>query len=312
MVNAARLRQLFKYAILLLMVYALLMNWGSMRIKAADVLQSLSTIPIHNGQPQMAALEAESALLMDEKTGAILFSKNAHKRLYPASTTKILTAIIALEKGNPNDMVTVGDEIQLMVAGESSAGLFEGERLSLKDLIAAMLLPSGNDAARTIARYVVSKEEGKTVSAAVSMEQFANLMNEKAQALGAEESHFVNPQGSHDPDHYTTAYDLAIIAKEARKNKLFRTLVSETEHQIDAGKLTQTVINRNKLLQPDSGFYYKGTSGIKTGFTDEAGYCVVASASRKSKDLIAVVLHSTATGVWNDAEILLQAGFDMN
>ncbi|MFC5648928.1 D-alanyl-D-alanine carboxypeptidase family protein [Paenibacillus solisilvae] len=311
LLSIAGLRKSFISIMVLLVSYAAISNWSTLQEITSDGVQALAAITTeHNEGIAVQDVQGEAALVMDEKTGRILFSKNIHEKLYPASTTKMLTALIALEKGNPNDRVTVGDEVRMRTSDESSAGLYEGEQLTLKDLLAALLLPSGNDAARTIARYVMSQETGKTLPAEQAIDEFAKLMNKRAGALGAKESHFVNPHGLHDPNHYSTAYDLALIAKEARKNKLFRTLVSETEYQIHAGSGAQTLVNRNKLLQQDSGFYYKRASGIKTGFTSEAGYCVVASASSNAKQLIAVVLQSTSTGVWSDAESLLQLGFN--
>lgn len=309
MLNAAMMKKSVQLVILILMAYAILTNWELMRQKTSNLVHGLSNLRLNSGGSSLGTLQGEAALLMDEKTGEILYSKNPHMKLYPASTTKILTALIALEKGDPDAIVTVGDEAQLRTPDESSAGLYEGQQLSLRDLLSALMLPSGNDAARTIARYISSQELGRAVSAEEGISCFADLMNDKAKELGARESHFVNPHGLHDPDHYTTAYDLAIIAKEARKNKLFKQIVSETERSVTAGQETQTFVNRNKLLQNTDENYYDGATGIKTGFTEKAGYCLVASASRQSANLIAVVLHSTSTGVWYDARTLLNYGF---
>ncbi|UQZ86688.1 D-alanyl-D-alanine carboxypeptidase DacB precursor [Paenibacillus konkukensis] len=254
-------------------------------------------------------IQGEAGLLMDEKTGKILFDKNENRRLYPASTTKIVTALVALEKAEPNERVTVGDEVDLRTADESTAGLKKGQKLSLRDLLSAMLLPSGNDAARTVARYIASKETGRSLSAEESIRYFASLMNDKAAQLGAVSSHFVNPHGLHDPQHYTTARDLAVIARAAMGVPEFRSIVSEAEHTVSSSSARLVLANRNKLLQAGSDYYMRGANGIKTGFTDEAGYCLVASASRGGRELIAVVLKSTESDVWLDSQKLLEYGF---
>ncbi|USB31951.1 D-alanyl-D-alanine carboxypeptidase family protein [Paenibacillus sp. YPG26] len=257
----------------------------------------------------LPGLKGEGILLMDEDSGDILFSINDTARLYPASTTKILTALLMLEKGNPEDLITVGSEVQLRTTGESSAGLRQGQELRLRDLAAAMLLPSGNDAARTAARYIARLDSGHSMSPEESEAYFAGLMNARAKELGAEVSHFVNPHGLHDVNHYSTARDMAVIARAAMENEDFRTLVAEQKHKAELSNISFS--NRNKLIQTGGEYYFQGADGIKTGFTDEAGYCLVASASRNGRNLISVVLHSTAEGVWKDSSKLLDYGFKL-
>ncbi|MGK4043432.1 D-alanyl-D-alanine carboxypeptidase family protein [Heyndrickxia oleronia] len=252
-------------------------------------------------------INGEAGVLMDENSGEILYAKNANERLYPASTTKILTALIALNKGNMNDTVHIGDEVTLREPDESSAGLKPGQNLSLKVLLRAMLLPSGNDAARSVAVYVAKKESNNPhMSSKEALDYFAQLMNQEANRIGAKHSHFVNPHGLHNPNHYSTAKDLALIAREARKNSEFREIVSEEMYK-DAN---HTYYNRNELVNRGSQNYYQGANGIKTGFTDQAGYCLVSSASRNGKNLIAVVLHSTNSDVWSDSTAMLEYGFE--
>lgn len=252
-------------------------------------------------------INGEAGVLMDENSGEILYAKNANERLFPASTTKILTALIALNKGNINDTVHIGDEVTLREPDESSAGLKPGQSLSLKVLLRAMLLPSGNDAARSVAVYVAKKESNNPqMSSKEALDYFAQLMNQEANRLGAKHSHFVNPHGLHNPNHYSTAKDLALIAREARKNSEFREIVSEEMYK-DAN---HTYYNRNELVNRGSQNYYQGANGIKTGFTDQAGYCLVSSASRNGKNLIAVVLHSTNSDVWSDSTAMLEYGFE--
>ncbi|MFF2158331.1 D-alanyl-D-alanine carboxypeptidase [Paenibacillus chitinolyticus] len=252
------------------------------------------------------SIEGEAAVLMDAETGKLLFGKNKDLRLYPASTTKIVTALVALEKGGLEDPVTVGDEVRLTTKGESTAGLREGQTLTLRDLIVAMMLPSGNDAARTVARYIAEKDSGRKLSAQKSIDYFAGLMNAKASKLGAKKSHFTNPHGLHDPGHYTTAGDMALLSREAMKNKVFSSIVSEPKQAVAVSTGSLTYVNRNQLLQEGSEFYVQGVNGVKTGFTDEAGYCLVSSATLNGKKFIGVVLHSSSGGVYTDTRSLLE------
>jgi D-alanyl-D-alanine carboxypeptidase (penicillin-binding protein 5/6) len=262
-------------------------------------------------------IRAEGALLMDADTGEVLFYKNDKKRLYPASTTKILTALIAIEQGNLKDVVTVGAEVNPEESEESSAGLKVGDKLALNDLIAALLLPSGNDAARAIAVYIARNDSNNpALSTKESIDYFANLMNKKAEELGASDSHFMNPHGLHHSNHYSTAHDLAIIAREAMQSAVFRKIAKTTSYSVHSGgKMTvalKSFLNRNQLLQKVSPNYFAGATGIKTGFTDQAGYCLISSATRDQINLIAVTLHSTEKDVWQDSKNLLDYGFRMS
>jgi serine-type D-Ala-D-Ala carboxypeptidase (penicillin-binding protein 5/6) len=252
------------------------------------------------------SIKGVAGVLMDEGSGKILYAKNENKRLYPASTTKILTALIALEKGNLNDQVKVGTEVTMKTNDESTAGLRQGQVVPLKVLLRAMLLPSGNDAARTIAVYIAKKDSGNSnMNPEEGIRYFANLMNRKAKEVGATHSHFINPHGLHNPNHYSTAKDLAFIAREARKNLVFREIVSEEAYK----NSSFTFYNRNELVNRSSDNFFQGADGIKTGFTDQAGHCLVSSATRDGKNLISVVLHSSKEGVYSDSTALLEYGF---
>jgi len=240
----------------------------------------------------------EAAVLMDARSGQVLYAKNPHQRMYPASTTKILTALLALEKGNLDDLVTVPEEA--CRTGGSAIGLQAGERLTLRDLLYALLLASANDAAVTIADYLAG-----------SVESFAGMMNEKASSLGAADSHFTNPHGLPDPDHYTSAYDLALIARCAMQKPVFREIVktrlkeiSRPEADRSKGPPQEHLWNHNRLLER-----YPGANGIKTGYTVEAGQCLVASAQKEERELIAVVLNCQGEAVFEDAKKLLEYGF---
>lgn len=259
--------------------------------------------------PGLGGVEGKAMLVMDRETGKILYAHNDKKRMYPASTTKILTALIVLERGNPDELVTVGKEARLRTADESTAGLHEGDQLPVRDLIAAMMLPSGNDAARTAAAYIAEKETGRKLEPEEATAYFAGLMNQRAKELGAKNSHFVNPHGLHDPDHYTTARDIAVIAQAAMSHEAFQGIVGEAVHYTEGTGETTAFRNRNRLIQSDNEWYFQGANGIKTGYTEKAGYCLVGSAVRDDKELISVVLHSTEQGVWSDSVKLLDYGF---
>ncbi|MFS0863603.1 D-alanyl-D-alanine carboxypeptidase family protein [Fredinandcohnia sp. 179-A 10B2 NHS] len=258
------------------------------------------------GTEQDLLIEGKAAVLLDNESGAVLYQKNGEERIYPASTTKIMTALLAVEMGNMDEIVRVGNETKMKVDNESTAWLVEGSQMNLKTLIAGMMLPSGNDAARTVAIHIAKKDSNNSrLTNEQALAYFAKLMNRRAKEIGATHSHFVNPHGLHDDNHYTTAKDLGIIAREAMKNATFREIVSEQKYVDPA----VTYVNRNKLLDPTSGFYFEGANGIKTGFTDEAGYCLISSATRNGKEVVAIVLQSTDASVWTDSITLLEHGF---
>ena len=239
-------------------------------------------------------ITGETAVLMDARNMQILYDKDMHKRMYPASTTKILTGIIAIENGQMSDLIRMSWEA--VHTEGTHIGLQEGEQLTLKDLLYALLLNSANDAAEGIAEHY-----GK------SLEKFATVMNKKAVEIGATHSHFVNSHGLPDENHFTTAYDLALIGQYAMKNEKFREIVKEKTRTIsrvdpDAQKY---LANHNKML-----WNYDGTIGIKSGYTVSAGQCIVAEVKRNDRELIAVVLKSEGSNIWSDAEKLFNYGFD--
>lgn len=242
---------------------------------------------------------AKAALLMDAGNGQVLYEKNAHTLMYPASTTKILTAVIAIESCKLDEVVVVPQEA-VGVEG-TTIGLQEGEKLTLEDLLYALLLSSANDAAVAIAHHVAG-----------STEAFARLMNEKAQLIGTKESHFTNPHGLPDPNHYVSAYDLAVIARYAMQNPTFRRIVSTQVKQISRPAADRTkgppqvhLWNHNRLLT-----LYEGSNGIKTGYTTQAGQCLVGAARRGNRELIVILLGSQGWDpLYRDAKLLLDYGF---
>lgn len=235
-----------------------------------------------------------AAVLIDSKSGKILFTKNADEPLPPASTTKILTAVIALQNCKLTDIVTARQDATLVEP--SAIGLKEGEKITVENLLYAMMLKSANDAAVAFADHISG-----------SVDNFAELMNSRAKSLGATNSHFANPNGLPDPNHYTTAHDLAVIAKYAMEIPEFRNIVSAKVKVIPRtdDSAVKWLQNHNKML-----WRYKGANGIKTGYTREAKQCLVVSAEKNGQELIAVVLGSEGSNIWSDGRTLLDYGFN--
>lgn len=247
-----------------------------------------ATVP---GAPAAPSITAASAVLMDVSSGRVLYSKASHVKRPPASLTKIMTALLALETSDPAEAVEVS-AAAASVEG-SSIWLAEGEVQTMEDLLYGLLLRSGNDAAVAIAEHIAG-----------SVDDFALLMNRRAEAAGALDTHFRNPHGLPSPGHLTTAADMALIAREALLRPDFRELVSTRRHVIPwPGQPTdRAVYNENRLL-----WLYPGADGVKTGWTEEAGRCLVASATRDGWQLVVVVLD--APEMWTDATELLDWGF---
>ncbi|MDP4092125.1 MAG: D-alanyl-D-alanine carboxypeptidase [Bacillota bacterium] len=270
---------------------------------------------------ELQNLTAESAFLMDETTGKEIYSVNPNRRMYPASTTKIMTALLAVENGNLNDVITVGEEANLAEVDASKAGLDFNEKIPLKTLLKGLLLPSGNDAAYVLAVYTARKVSGqKDMSIHDAVAYFCRMMNERAKELGAHDTSFVNPDGYHDPQHYTTTHDLGLIAREAMKSKYLRDVVKTSEFSMKdwssfdksskAKNRQRLWQNTNKLIVPDSGYYFKYATGLKTGHTTQAGYCLVSSAALNGKSVIAVVMKDTEQAEWGDSTKLLEYGLN--
>ena len=254
---------------------------------------------------------AQGEVVIEQRTGKILKGRQEHMRLYPASTTKILTAWIASEYGHLDEMVTVGDEINLVAWDGTKAGLVENEKLTMRDLILGMLINSGNDAANTIAVHIARSVSGKPLKAQEALNYFSNLMNQRAREAGARESHFINPHGYHDPNHYTTAYDLAMIGRAAMKNDFFRKAISVTSMDTTNGATGEPRFwrSRNKLLNKKSSQFYEYATGGKTGYTSKSGQCLVSFAAKDGMDLIAVMLNAAAGQRWSEARELFEYGF---
>lgn len=256
------------------------------------------------------SLSGEGAILIDFDCGAILFEKNMHQKLYPASTTKIMTAILAIEYGNMDDMVTVDPEVISLTKG-SHIALDYDEQVSFKDLLYALMTASANDAALALGKHVSGSVQG-----------FVDLMNEKAKELGALNTNFVNPNGLHDDNHYTTAYDLSLIARYAMANDVFREFASQSSYTIEpTNKKTEP-----RYLYSTNGFFYgndkinlngqtipvkyEGVICGKTGYTSNAGNCLVTLVERNGQYLLSVVLKADGKEVYTDTHKLLNYGYN--
>lgn len=253
-------------------------------------------IPARAEASDPAPLTAPSAALMDAADGRVLWQKGAHERRSIASTTKIVTALVVIRTGHIDDLVTVSPRAAEVGASDplvSRLGLKSGQRISVRHLLYGLLLPSANDAALALAEHFGGSVEG-----------FVEMMNLEAVATGAANTRFRNPHGLDEPGHFSSAYDLALIARRAMSDPLFREIVATPRYEIPAGILgaSMTIENRNLLLGS-----FQGADGIKTGQTLAAGRVLVASASRSEEQRIAVVIGSTDSFV--DARALLEYGF---
>ena len=230
------------------------------------------------------SIASPSALLMDLKTGKILYKKNIDNKMYPASLTKVLTAIITLENCDLNEIATVSyDAVMRISPGYVTANLQVGEELTVDQLLHVLMVGSSNDAAIVLAEHISG-----------SVEEFSKKMNEKAKELGCTSSNFVNPNGAHDENHYSTAHDLAIISRYAMQNETFRELISTTYYKLPTtnkySKEDRFFTTTNALILKNNAYYYKYANGVKTGFTTPAGNCLIASAKKGDLELLTVVL----------------------
>ena len=258
------------------------------------------------------ALDATAALLVSPDSGMVLYSKNADQKRYPASTTKIMTALLTLENVSYLDETVTSEAVdfQNVTADSSNAGILLGEQVTVRDLLYALMLPSANEAAYMLARHVGG-----------SWEQFVDMMNDRAAELGCTGTHFCNPCGLHEEDHYTTAYDLYLIAKEAMKDVTFRDIVSTVQHRMAKTNLHEEriIYTTNQLIfssfQPWS---YANCLGIKTGHTSQAGNCFVGYAEYGDAKLFSVVLgcsdsskeYPSVAASFTDTKKLCQWGFE--
>lgn len=268
----------------------------SLLLTSLFMLSTLSFVSAKVALP--SGLTSDGYVLMDSDSGKILTSKNENGRYEPASITKVLTALIVIEKGNLNDKITA--KAPAILEEGSSMYLKEGEVLTVEQLLYGLMLHSANDAAATLAEYISGSKEA-----------FSKEMNKKAKELGATNSNFSNPHGLNDKNHYTTPKDFALICKGAMKNEAFRKIVSTARYQIPPTPQfpeTRYLVNHNKLII-SKDLVYKGANGIKTGFTKSSLHTFAGSASRNNLNLIVVSLKNTMPGHF-DARALFDYGFN--
>lgn len=257
-------------------------------------LSPLSSISVHGAEPDVAA---QAAILMDAKTGRILWEKNSEKPMAMASTTKIMTSVIALESDRLEEIVTVSAK----AAGAPKVKMFlsKGEKIRLYDLLLALMLESSNDAAVAIAEHLGG-----------SVENFCAMMTEKARTVGAKDTVFETPNGLDGENHHSTAYDLAQITRYALEVPGFVQLTNTPAAKFKSDKRNYNMVNKNRLLRE-----FPGANGVKTGFTSKAGHCFVGAAKREEMQLISVVLASGwgdggRARKWVDTKTILNYGFN--
>ena len=250
-------------------------------------------------------IDAKASLIIEENSGKVIHEDNSNIQNYPASVTKILTAILTLENCELTDTVTVSKTaISNIPSGYVIAPLFVGEQMSVEDLLYALMLKSANDAAYVLAEHVGGSVKG-----------FSEMMNKKAEELGCKNTHFVNPNGIHNSNHYTTAYDMYLIAKYAMKNEEFVKIVSTYQHALSAtnkySKNDRIMKNTNSFVNPSSRYYDENVKGIKTGTTLQAGNCLITSTSKNGFDVITVVLGAkTSESKFSETKKMMNYAFD--
>jgi len=285
------------------------------------ILSLLLFITCLKAEPLPVNVSAQFAILMNAESGAILYEKQARERCFPASLTKMATGLyVALEKEESLDTLiacpqyclqkmtkdlkvahSYKDPAYFLEPDGTHYWLKEGEKLPLRDLLYGLMLASGNDAANTLAHHIGG-----------SIPQFMEGLNSYLEKIGCRDTHFVNPHGLHHPDHWTTVYDLALIARECLKNPLMRTIVSTREHERVQTNLQapKKVLNRDSLIQPGK-FFYPRALGMKTGYHSDAGYTYACVARDGKRSLIAILLgHNDPLQRFRDAIHLFEAAFD--
>ena len=255
------------------------------------------------GWPEGQAIQASAGVVMDIDTGVFLYSKNCDRQLYPASITKIMTALLTLENADLDAVMTCSSIVYELDENASNVGLSEGEQMTIRDALYTLMLESANDTANALAEYVGG-----------SMEGFAQMMNDRAAALGCTGTHFSNPSGLSADDHYTTAHDYALIAAEAYRNEGFRTLCSTVNYDVpptNTYEETRYLQNHHRMLISDSDFYTSWCTGGKTGFTEKAWNTLVTYGERDGRRLVCVLLHGNgADQNYLETIDLLNYGFD--
>lgn len=266
--------------------------------------EARKSLPIQSNEienwPNGPRIGAQAAILMDANTGVILYSKNIHERLYPASTTKIMTSLLAMELGNLDDIVEFSHEAVFSVPTDgSNMGMDEGESLTLEECLYGIMVASANEAANAAAEYISG-----------SITEFVDLMNLRAREIGCTDTHFTNTNGLHDPDHYTSVYDLALISCHYFQNEMLCKISNTPRYHFEAtATQPDDFIKKNKHLLINGEIPYDGILGGKTGFTSDSRQTLVTCAERNGMKLICVVFKEESPDQFNDTVELLDYGF---
>lgn len=291
---------MLKNIILILITTLYILNTNISTIYAKYVNKNLSNLI--QSENNLIDVEAESAILMDIDTGSILYSKNEHQQHYPASITKILTTLLALEYNKPNDIITFSDNAVFGIDRSSSnLAMDVDEQINMIDALYGIMLMSANEVSAAVAEYIGG-----------SIEEFTQIMNERAKEAGALNSNFKNPHGLHDSEHYTTAYDMAMISREAYKLAEFREIIGTVTYQIkptNKQKEIRYLANQHQMYK-NTAYHYDGCTGGKTGFTDEAQSTLVTFAERDGLRLVCVVLNEIGNIKYKDTKKLFDYGFN--
>ena len=263
-------------------------------------------------------IQGTAAILVEQSTGRVLFGYNHLERRYPASMTKMLTALVVLDHLELDDIIVVGPEIHNMPAGYASLSLVEGEHITVRMLLKSLMIRSGNETGRVLALNVIRRTTGNAhISYDDAKREFSVLLNQRAHELGAENTNFNNPYGLHSPHHFTTAYDMALIARaymevpvlaEIAGMRTFEGTGTEGQYITDALIRDYDWTNTNRLL-PDAEFGHPNITGIKTGFTTPAGECFAGAATFGDMSYITIVFDSAGQGRWQDTIRLMNYGF---
>lgn len=284
-----------------LLCFLLITILSSLVVNATDfnISSDLNTLEAESNEPDV---KSNAAILIDAKFGKILFEKNSKERLFPASTTKVMTAILTVENCNLQDKVKISHYAVNSVPATYSVGFIKpGQVFTVEQLLNLTLIYSANDAAYALAEYIVNKNSSNHLLDSSneakaefesSITKFSEMMNQKAKELGTLDTNFVNPNGIHNEAHYSTAYDLALIGKYAYSNSIITSICAKASYSLPENAVNNFTEYKttNPLLRSESKYYYKYATGMKTGYTDPAKSCIIATAQKDDSHLIAVIL----------------------
>lgn len=288
-------------SLLFLLMLVFSFSFSSLAATLQEVDNLIEQIP--NDWPEAPQISSEAAILVELNTDTILYAKNATQKMYPASTTKLMTALLTLENCNLDDIHTfTAAEVNYLPPGSSYIGVRPGESFTIRDCLYALLLPSANEVAN-----------GLAVQVAASEANFVDMMNAKAQELGCINTHFSNSNGLHDEEHYTCAYDLYLILQACLNYPDFIEISHSATYVRNADELSDRVYpmaNTNNLVRPTTEYYYDKAVCGKTGWTEEAGRCLVTYATNDSSDLICVTMKTETPQQFIDTRTLFEYGFN--